>query len=72
MPRLVKFPKSYVFEADTPEAYPEALTPEQQEMSNVTCQFLGKIYYLNDKICYKNAVWVCKEGGWDGPGRPCS
>ena len=54
-----------------PNDYPNALIAEHTAAAAVTCQFLGKVFYEGDTICYQGGEWVCQPGGWAQTGNPC-
>jgi|HubBroStandDraft_1064217.scaffolds.fasta_scaffold717804_2 hypothetical protein len=55
----------------TPNDLAEPQTPADHAALAVTCSFLGKTYYLGDKVCWQNVVWVCTADGWDKTGQAC-
>lgn len=54
-----------------PNAYPAALTAEHELAAAQTCQFLGKVFYEGDTICYQGGVWVCEAGAWSRTPEAC-
>jgi len=54
-----------------PNLYPEARTDAQRAALTVTCQYLGRVYYEGDTICYRHKAWVCTGGSWAPTGADC-
>ncbi len=54
-----------------PNRYPEATTAAHFEALTVTCQYLGKIFYEGDIICYQGGQWRCSNGEWVDTGGKC-
>jgi hypothetical protein len=55
----------------TPNELAEAQTPADRAALAVTCQFLGKTYYLGDRVCWQNIQWVCTTQNWQKTEQPC-
>jgi hypothetical protein len=54
-----------------PNLYPDPLTDDHALAAAVTCQFLGRVFYEGDTICYQDGVWVCTLGAWAPTGEAC-
>ena len=55
-----------------PNKYPEPRTEAQRGALEVTCRYLGKVFYEGDTICYRGDEWECgSTGEWEETGKRC-
>ena len=54
-----------------PNKLADVVHTDVAESTDVSCQFLGKTFYQNDKICWKDTEWVCTPQGWSQTGKTC-
>lgn len=55
-----------------PNRYPDARGKADRARLDVTCRYLGKVFYEGDTICYRRDEWVCAAPGeWRPTGRRC-